>query len=194
MIDVMADAAPVGDLGQLRQMIRSMLDLEEQIAQAEALLTSMREAHQRLQCEHIPDLMMTHQVTRVDLDGGHLDLVDHISASIPAPSTIEGAKPEAQEALSTRRQAALQWLRDNGYGALIKNIITITVPKGDDALATKIMALVHATFKLEPSRSDSVHPSTLKSWVKEHLQLGTDLPFDLLSISAGKRAIFKFTK
>jgi hypothetical protein len=75
--------------------------------------------------------------------------------------------------------AAYSWLEDNGHGSIIKKTIDIGLKKGESETAKKIREwLIHEkifSFK----EGSSVHHSTLKSFINEQKEKGSDLPDEL---------------
>jgi hypothetical protein len=114
-------------------------------------------------------------------------LDDYLTATIPAPSTIESAKDDVRESLIRRRNQALEWLRSNGHGDIIKSIISVMVPRGRERDAHQVLDAVSKAH-LTAQTNDQVHPSTLKSFVREQLKNGANIPFDVFGIVVGKFA------
>lgn len=188
-INVLDDLDSIGDLGTIRELARTMVALGQEIQAKEEELQRLRDRHRQIQFDHLPALMQSHQVVSLGLDDGfQLTLADYISASIPAPSTIEQAKPGDRELLIMRRDSAMGWLREHHHDDIIKNTLAVALPKGSDKLADTLMAYI-SKLKLTATRSESVHPSTLKAFVKEMLKKGTDIPFDLFGITSSKQAV-----
>ena len=85
------------------------------------------------------------------------------------------------------RPQAHTWLRENGYGDLVKNTISAVFGKGEDNLATDFyQSALEKGFNVD--KKESVHPATLKSWVKEMTENGSEFPSDLFGAFIGKRA------
>ena len=84
----------------------------------------------------------------------------------------------------------LAWLRDNNGESLIKNQVSVELGKDSAEQAEKIMSVI-TKHGLEPKQSESVHPATLSAHVREHIEKGTDVPFETLSIYNGRKATIK---
>ena len=70
---------------------------------------------------------------------------------------------------------AHQWLRDNGHGDIIKNVVSVSFGRGEDDRAKKVMTeLFEQGLDAEQS---SVHPSTLKAFAREQIE-GANQVFD----------------
>ena len=86
-----------------------------------------------------------------------------------------------------RRPLAHAWLRDNGYGGLIKSKITIGFGMGDEEKATALKEQLEANYG-DVKADDTVHPATLKSWATERLEAGDTFPQDLFGVHKMDRA------
>ena len=76
------------------------------------------------------------------------------------------------------RPQAHEWLRQNGYGDLVKNTISANFGMGESAL--------DRGFQVD--KKEAVHPMSLKSWVKEMTEKGSEFPSDLFGAFIGKKA------
>ena len=76
---------------------------------------------------------------------------------------------------------AVKWLEENGFSGIVKSEISVAAEKGN---LDKVRQ-VEATLKVcgfSPVVKEVVHPMTLKSFVKEQLENGYNIPFDLFGI------------
>lgn len=76
---------------------------------------------------------------------------------------------------------AFKWLRDNKFGALIKNLFKVSLGVGDDKKAAKLVKALEKA-KLPYEQKESVHASTLSAFIREQTEAGKDLPTDLLGV------------
>lgn len=92
----------------------------------------------------------------------------------------------------------LKWLEENGFGGIIKRIITISFGKGEEAWANKFLRdLAKRKKPLPAERKDGVHSSTLKSFFKERLEEeaagkvpeNKKLPREIVSVHEATRAV-----
>lgn len=151
----------MSDMKRLRQLI----DLAQR---QEAIVDSLARQHNEaanelthLQREVIPAVMseLGMQEFKAD-DGTVVSLTEGVSASIP---------PE-------KKAAAMRWLRVNGHEGIVKRELLIA--DHVDELAAE--AENHeATYNIK----ESVHAATLKSWAKEMLLHGAELPDDLFNVN-----------
>ena len=85
------------------------------------------------------------------------------------------------------RPQAHTWLRDNGYGDLVKNTISANFGMGEDNLAKDFyQSALDKGFQVD--KKEAVHPMTLKSFVKEMTENGSEFPSDLFGAFIGKKA------
>lgn len=108
----------------------------------------------------------------------------------------DGTKITKYEFISTRlkdERAAFKWLRDKGEDSIIKNVITVPLGKGDDVNA-ELLDHHLRDLGLHYQRKESIHPSTLKAFVKEALNnetLSQDFPRDAFGVYEGEAVKFK---
>ena len=76
---------------------------------------------------------------------------------------------------------ALSWLRRNKHGSLIKNEVTARFGRGEEGKAEKLLKLCQKQG-YEVGRKESVHAQTLGAFVREQLEIGRDIPMDLLGV------------
>ena len=80
-----------------------------------------------------------------------------------------------------RREAALQWLRDQGLGDIIKNNVSVTFGKGEDDKAEQLLNLA-AEHGFEPQQKSDVAWNTLTALYQERVQAGMDMPSECFSL------------
>lgn len=147
-----------------------------------AELARLLEAHRRTEQEDLPELMREIGLTEIKLaDGSEITVTDDVQCSIS----------------EERRAAAHAWLRESGYGGIIKGVLAIPFrpedPEMEEAVA-EIAAEASERLGAEIEVAEKVHPQTLKSFVKERLAAGEAVPFDLFGIHPFSRAKVKAPK
>ena len=80
-----------------------------------------------------------------------------------------------------RREQALQWLRDQGLGDIIKNNVTVSFGKGEDDKAEQLLNLA-AENGFEPQQKSDVSWNTLTALYRERVEAGLDMPSDCFSL------------
>ena len=81
------------------------------------------------------------------------------------------------------REAAFNWLRDNGLGDIIKNDITVSFGKNEDNKAADYANLAQERQGYQPTQKLKVEPMTLKALVRERIENNKDMPMELLTCS-----------
>lgn len=141
-------------------------------------LAEEKEVLLRIETEDLPELMREIGMKSVTLDdGSSVEVVDEVSCAIT----------------EERRAKAHAWLVENGFGGLIKTEVVVAFGSGEhdeaEALAEELRG-----EDLEPSLLERVHPATLKSFVKEQMEKGVTIPFDLFAIHPYSKAKLKKAK
>lgn len=163
----MSDLKRVIDLAKLLVAQRDKVEsMEKELKAAQADL-------RRIETEDLPELMREIGMASVTLDDGSIiEVTDEVQCAI-----TEGA-----------RNAAHEWLINNGFGGLIKTEVVVTFGRGERDEAEEFAQQVGDHH---PELVERVHPSTLKSFVKEQLEKGIAIPFDLFGIHPYSKAKFK---
>jgi len=91
-----------------------------------------------------------------------------------------------------KREPAIKWLDEHGYGHIVKREIVFEFPKGDEARSKAFVEAVQKLgIPLVMKSNFSVHHSTLNSWVKERLGEGDALPNETFGIFRQRTAKVK---
>lgn len=177
-IDFAADMeanAPAINNEQL-QMIADLADqqrtLEERITKGEVYLAQLKESLREISDKRLPNAMAEVGMSEFKLaDGTKITIKDEVYCSIPK----ENPGP------------AFAWLRENNFDSLIKNEIMVSFGKGQDEDAIKVAHLI-ADAGFRPEQKQTVHPMTLKAFIKEQMGKGTDVPLEAFGAYAVARA------
>tara|TARA_Y100000114_G_scaffold8542_1_gene6725 strand:- start:2364 stop:2942 length:579 start_codon:yes stop_codon:yes gene_type:complete len=165
--------------------LKGVADLAKQIAVQEQTVASKQEELNkakkellRLTDEELPSVLTEMGLSGLKLDDGSEVTIKKIfGASIP----------------NDQKEEAHQWLRNNGFGDMVKNIVSVNFGMGEDEQA-------HAMTKqlqdagLDPEQVERVHSSTLRAWVKEQTEKGNEFPMELFGAFIAQRAIIKGAK
>lgn len=169
VVDYGEDALPaLGDnvLASITALSREAREAAQVVQEAEEALRAAQSAYKDIVQRQLPELMKeAGQLRLKTLDGVQLTLEEQVRASLPKDRMIE----------------ALAWLRSNGHGAVIKNVVSASFGKGEEAQAEKAAAVLQRN-NFHPERRETVHPQTLAALVREMLADGTDVPLDLLGV------------
>ena len=178
--DAAVQAARQAARFSLEELIKIGEDLEDLKVQADALnmnLSGVNEQIRELETETLPDGLKNLGIKDLTLSSGaKISLVEVISASI----TDENREP------------AHTWLRTNGHGDLIKNNVTVVFGKGEDEVARQLVRHLLAlrdkgeTKFGDLQQKEAVHPSTLKAFVRQQVQDGSQFPGELFKLYTGQ--------
>ncbi len=125
--------------------------------------------------EIIPTMMSEMGLSHLKLiDGSSVDVKPNYSANI----TI------------ANREAAFNWLRQNGLGDIIKNEILVSFGRNEDNKAADYAALAQERG-YQPTQKLKVEPMTLKALVRERIEAGKDMPTELFNIFVGNKTTIK---
>lgn len=158
--------------GLLRTQQQELNDLEEELKKkkAEALKTERVD---------LPALMAEFGLTEIKLEDG----------------TIVSIKEDVDAKISeVNRPAAMGWLTANGFGGIIKTEVSVLFGAGSHDDAARLVGDLAKSGYSGAQMAETVHPSTLKSFVREQLACGTAIPFDLFGIFPYNKAIIKEKK
>jgi hypothetical protein len=166
------------DPEKLSQEVEKLKSVQNQIQNLEAQIKDLKEDEKYFSCVVIPKLMEDMNLSSLKLkDGSELTVKQIYSASIRADKKAE----------------AINWLRDNGLGDIVKNNITVSFGQGEDNKAVGYASLARSNG-FEPIQEEKVHPSTLKVVMKEWKDKGHEVPEVLFSTFDGNQTHFKNKK
>lgn len=172
------DADAKTSLERIVRMATILVDAAARVEDLKQQLEQAKEDHRRLEQEDLPQLMLEVGLTAIRLeDGSNLEL-----------------KPDVQCGISEARQAqAFGWLEANGFGGLIKPEVRIQFARDEIAEAERVAEETGGTL------IRSVHPATLKAFVKEQMtkqgQEGVPtLPMELFGIHPFNKAVLSKKK
>lgn len=163
------------DVKRIRQAVFQLINTRSAEESARNILNKVSEEVRKLEFEVIPELMHELGVTRIELEGIDVAIKQYYRASIP----------------EAKRQAAMQWLRDNDWGDLIKREIRTKFGRGQDKLASKLIKFLGQNGWAYDDH-EQVNHMTLTAWVKEQTQKGNaNIPMELLGAHIGERVVLK---
>ena len=141
---------------------------EDEIASLEEQLKSKKAEADDIGSRVIPELLAEQGLSEIKLaDGSKVSVRKEFRATIP--------KDDA------RREACLQWLRDQGLGDIIKNNVIVSFGKGEDDKAEQMLNLA-AENGFEPQQKSDVAWNTLTALYQERVQAGLDMPSESFSL------------
>jgi len=166
------------DIKSLADQVENLEEVSRNIENHEEHLKQLKKKHEHLSGEVIPTMMSEMGLSHLKLvDGSSVDVKPNYSANI----TI------------ANRDAAFNWLRNNGLGDIIKNEISVSFGRNEDNKAADYAAL--ATERgFQPTQKLKVEPMTLKALVRERIEAGKEMPTELFNIFVGNKTTIKRNK
>ena len=169
--DAPQDITETGNVKNLSDQVLSLQSLENEIKEDEEKIKIKKERADKLSGEVIPTMMKEMSLSSLKLaDGSSVEVKPVYGASIPI----------------AKKEEAFNWLRDNGLGDLIKNEITVSFGRDEDNKAMAYANLAKGQG-YEPAQKLKVEPMTLKALVRERLESGQEMPFELFNVFAGNK-------
>lgn len=163
------------DLKELAAMAEYQVTLEEEKEHIEKYLKELNEKIQKVSEQDIPNKMFECGMSEFKLTNGRkITVKKFYSAKI-----TEENKP-----------AAFSWLYSNGFADIIKHNITVPLGKGSSEV-TDVLTKFLSEQKIAYADEENVHPQTLKSFVKEQVEAGSDLPLETFKVFIGNKSIIK---
>src|SRR6056300_180862 len=140
--------------------------LQLQIEQREEEISKLKSQARDLEERTIPDMMQEAGVSLLKLkDGSTVEVKPFYAAKIP----------------ESRIEEAFSWLRGNGHEDLIKNTVTASFNRGQDNQVSELIKVCEENG-FAYNKKEKVEPMTLKAFVKEQVETGKELPFDLFGV------------
>jgi len=150
----------------ISEKCNQLKDLRNQIEDAEEKLSLLKNKSRDLEERIIPEMMQEAGVSLMKLaDGSSVEVKPFYAAKIP----------------ESRVEEAFSWLRGNGFEDLIKNTVTASFNRGQDNQVSELIKVCEE-HGFNYNKKEKVEPMTLKAFVKEQVETGKQLPFDLFGV------------
>tara|TARA_B100000530_G_scaffold324868_1_gene262041 strand:- start:564 stop:1139 length:576 start_codon:yes stop_codon:yes gene_type:complete len=164
-----------GELSIVSALANKQLQLVTDVAELEADLKAKKEELRLTSEQELPDAMQAAGLTQIKLNSG-----ENISINEFYNAHISKANQEK----------AYEWLTANGHEGLIKNEVLLKFGREESLVVDETVSALQARG-LSPQVRQSVHPSTLKAFVKEQFTSGNDIPTEPFGIYIGTKATIK---
>lgn len=151
-------------LTRLSQLADDLYDAEADVAQLSADLKAAQGDVKTLTEFTIPELMDTLEMAAFTTKAGD---------SITVQDKLSAKK------LTQRHGPALDWLRANSQGGLIKTVVGVPFTAGSEADADELVEQLSGEG-LAAIKSMEVHHSSLAAAIKQMMKDGVDVPMELL--------------
>ena len=163
------------NIQSLADQVERLENLNQEVKKDEEDLKQKKKDLEHVSGEVIPTMMAEMGLSHLKLmDGSSVDVKPNYSANI----TI------------ANREAAFNWLRNNGLGDIIKNEILVSFGRNEDNKAADYAALAQERG-FQPTQKLKVEPMTLKALVRERIEAGKDMPTELFNIFVGNKTTIK---
>ncbi len=181
-IDFETDQAKVitktENIQSLADQVERLESLQSRLELQEENIKNTKKELEHLSGEVIPTMMAEMGLSHIKLmDGSSVDVKPNYSANI----TI------------ANREAAFNWLRNNGLGDIIKNEILVSFGRNEENKAADYAALAEERG-YQPTQKLKVEPMTLKALVRERIEAGKEMPTELFNVFVGNKTTIKRKK
>ena len=155
----------------LSEAIEQYKSVGAQIMATEIKLKELKSQEKYISEFTIPDLMEKMNLKTLKLQDG---------------SELSVGKKFFASAKADKKGEAIQWLRENGLGDIVKNEITVNFGQNEDNKAVEYVSLARERG-YEPSQKETVHHASLSVVMKEWKEKGNEVPADLFNVLEGNR-------
>ena len=163
------------NIGKLANKIKEMQALQKDIEQNEEYLKQRKKDLEQISGEAIPTMLTEMGLTYLKLaDGSSVEVKTNYSATIT----------------QANKEAAFNWLRENGLGDIIKNELTVSFGRNEDNKAAEYAELAKGQG-YQPTQKLKVEPMTLKALDRERIEAGKSLPTEIFSVFIGNKTTIK---
>ena len=170
-----AETIPEDNMRKIGAVATDIAETENEIQKIKEQLKRKEDYKTKLSEEVLPSLFSEVGLTEVKLsDGRKVKVSEYYRAAIKVEN----------------RDAAYTWLRNNGFGDLVKNQITCSFGRNEDEKASKLVSDLNERG-YESAQREWVEPSTLRAFVREQYEAGKEIPMDLLGAYIGHKTTIK---
>ena len=159
----------------IAKLCNELISQNRKVEEAELALKEAKAEQLRLSEDVIPAKMSEAGISALKLeDGSSVEVAPYYSAKIP----------------EDKKSDAFKWLRDNNFGDLVKNNLTVSFGKGEDSDAQKIKSELESKGLIVDQKED-VHWQTLRGFVREQIEKNKNIPSDLFGLYIAQRTKIK---
>ena len=170
-----ASSIPEDNMGKIGAVATDIAETENEIANLKEQLKKKEDYRTKLSEEVLPSLFSEVGLSELKLsDGRKIKVSEYYRAAIKVEN----------------REAAYAWMRNNGFGDLVKNQVTCSFGRNEDEKARSLISDL-SERGLEPAQREWVEPSTLRAFVREQYEAGREIPMDLLGAYIGHKTTIK---
>ena len=167
-----------GNIQSLADQVERLEGMQQQLEIQEDAIKEKKKQIQYLSGEVIPTMMSEMGLAELKLHDG-----SHLKVSTSYRATITEANKEA----------AFNWLRENGLGDIIKNEISVSFGRNEDNKAADYAELAKGQG-FQPTQKMKVEPMTLKALVRERIEAGKEMPTEIFGVFSENKTTIKRNK
>ena len=167
-----------GNIQSLADQVERLEAMQQQLEIQEDAIKEKKKQIQHISGEVIPTMMSEMGLAELKLHDG-----SHLKVSTSYRATITEANKEA----------AFNWLRDNGLGDIIKNEISVSFGRNEDNKAADYAELAKSQG-LQPTQKMKVESMTLKALVRERIEAGKEMPTEIFGVFSENKTTIKRNK
>lgn len=158
---------------EVAELARQQILLEDQIVETEQIVKNLKRDLRTLSEETLPAALAEHNLAGLPLLDGPVEEIK--------------VEPFYQAHISKAHQDdAFAWLTENDHADLIKAEVKTSFGRDQGEQVEIALEMLQAQG-WDVQLKQSVHPSTLKAFVREQMEAGQELPEDLLGVYAGSK-------
>ena len=164
---------PMGDasLKALSEKSQELQNLDDDIKSIEEKLGQLKASYRQLSEVEIPNMLSELGLSEITLaDGNKISTATYYSARIS----------------EEKREEAFTWLNDNGFADIIKNTVSVSFGRDEDDSARKLVDSLEDNG-YTTAQKQWVEPMTLKAFVREQVEKGSDLPLETFNVYIGQK-------
>ena len=170
-----AETIPEDNMGKIGAVATDIAEIDNEIQNLKEELKKKEDYRTKLSEEVLPSLFSEVGLSELKLaDGRKIKVSEYYRAAIKVEN----------------RDAAYAWLRNNGFGDLVKNQITCSFGRNEDEKASKLVSDLNERG-YESAQREWVEPSTLRAFDREQYEAGREIPMDLLGAYIGHKTTIK---
>ena len=166
------------NIQSLADQVERLEGMQQQLEIQEDAIKEKKKQIQHISGEVIPTMMSEMGLSELKLqDGSHLKVATSYRATIS----------------EANKEAAFNWLRNNGLGDIIKNEISVSFGRNEDNKAANYAELAKGQG-FQPTQKMKVEPMTLKALVRERIEAGKEMPTEIFGVFSENKTTIKRNK
>ena len=166
------------NIQSLADQVEALEYVIRNIEGAEENIKDLKKKRDHISGEVIPTMMSEMGLSELKLqDGSHLKVATSYRATIT----------------EANKEAAFNWLRNNGLGDIIKNEISVSFGRNEDNKAASYAELAKGQG-VQPTQKMKVEPMTLKALVRERIEAGKEMPTEIFGVFSENKTTIKRNK